>query len=365
MHYSGFIFAKRVIKQCLDDLILQKDFILLFMKKVHIFSLSSPVDDEVFNKAILENQSIDFDFSYLLKQNEIKNILPKQEQKKAELLNQAVEDSDVSVLLSLRGGYGCTSCLSYSNLENILKSNKIIVGYSDVSALFAALCSRAIKQNFFELKSKSATSLRLIHGPMFAVEFAKIKEDAVARKSVEALQSLMESSPNQVFEKYKEEIKVDFLRQGNAKGKVFASNLSVLCSLIGTAFTPDLRGVALFLEDVNEPAYKIHRMLMQLSLSGMLDDLSSLIFGDLSPAKSCSRQLEKESEADYKNRISENSKCQEESILESIKDIKDKFLSHTDYPILYNFPFGHKGFNYPLELGVDFEVKNGQLNFSN
>ncbi|MEM8486619.1 MAG: LD-carboxypeptidase, partial [Bacteroidota bacterium] len=69
------------------------------------------------------------------------------------------------------------------------------------------------------------------------------------------------------------------LQEGEATGPLLGGNLAVLSRLIGTPYLPDLRGALLFLEDINEPAYKIDAMLGQLKLSGIWENLGGLIIG--------------------------------------------------------------------------------------
>jgi muramoyltetrapeptide carboxypeptidase len=66
---------------------------------------------------------------------------------------------------------------------------------------------------------------------------------------------------------------------GVARGRLAGGNLALLAALIGTRYAPDLNRAILVLEDVNEPLYRIDRMLRQLLLSGALADVAGLAVG--------------------------------------------------------------------------------------
>jgi muramoyltetrapeptide carboxypeptidase len=70
--------------------------------------------------------------------------------------------------------------------------------------------------------------------------------------------------------------------RGRAEGPLVGGNLTVLTTLVGTPYLPDLAGHVVFFEDVNEPLYRIDRLLTQLRLAGALDDVAGVVFGQCS-----------------------------------------------------------------------------------
>jgi muramoyltetrapeptide carboxypeptidase len=70
------------------------------------------------------------------------------------------------------------------------------------------------------------------------------------------------------------------INAGSAEGRLVGGNLAVLSSLCGTPYMPDLTDGILILEDINEPVYRIDRMLQQLKLSGALNGCKAIVFGD-------------------------------------------------------------------------------------
>jgi muramoyltetrapeptide carboxypeptidase len=76
---------------------------------------------------------------------------------------------------------------------------------------------------------------------------------------------------------YASHIKESLINKGS--NYFIGANLSILCSLLGTAYVPNFKGKILFLEECNEPLYKMERMFYQLHLAGCFKDLEELWIG--------------------------------------------------------------------------------------
>jgi muramoyltetrapeptide carboxypeptidase len=68
----------------------------------------------------------------------------------------------------------------------------------------------------------------------------------------------------------------------SARGKLWGGNLAMVCSLLGTAHWPKIKGGVLFLEDVNEHPYRVERSLLQLHQAGVLGAQKAVLLGDFS-----------------------------------------------------------------------------------
>jgi len=66
---------------------------------------------------------------------------------------------------------------------------------------------------------------------------------------------------------------------------LWGGNLSVLSSLVGTPYLPQIKGGILFLEDVHEHPYRIERMLTQLLHAGVLAQQKAIVFGQFTNFK--------------------------------------------------------------------------------
>lgn len=168
-------------------------------------------------------------------------------------LVSALNDPDVDIIWLSRGGFG-----SMRLLENLPKYNrrkeKTIIGYSDATALLS-WASRSPK-------------LWPVYGP----SFVEVHDgEAVDYPS---LWDALEWNPFFLSGKSSDPVDQEFVIAGGC--------LSVLSALAGTRFFPELSGRFLFLEDVNEPMYRIDRMLTHLSLAGAFESAAGVILGSFS-----------------------------------------------------------------------------------
>jgi len=189
-------------------------------------------------------------------------------QRRVDELHEMFARKDVRAILCARGGYGCNYLLPHLNLDLIRANPKVFAGCSDVTTLLTYLCD--------------AAGLVVFHAPMAAGDFARpegIDEDAWF--------AAVSSGKRYQREFAAEE--VEPLREGSAEGVLYGGCLSLLCASLGTPYEVRPEGTILFLEDLNEPAYRIDRMLMQLKLAGKFEGVQGIIFGEM---RNCGRGLE-------------------------------------------------------------------------
>lgn len=174
------------------------------------------------------------------------------------------EDSEVKAIICSRGGYGTFRLLE--NIDwNIIKNNpKIFVGYSDITALL---------NNFVE-----KSGLICFHGPLAASDFG-IEE--VNPYTEDTFWKILERKA-QIPCSLENPVNYECVISGQAEGILMGGNLSILCGLLGTPYFPNLTGKILLLEDVGEPLYKIDRMLMQLKLAGIFEQVAGILFAEFS-----------------------------------------------------------------------------------
>ncbi|MDX1440651.1 MAG: LD-carboxypeptidase [Rubricoccaceae bacterium] len=178
---------------------------------------------------------------------------------RAEELNDFLRRDDIDAIFCLRGGYGAHRILEVIDYDAARQHPKLLVGYSDITALQLALLTKS--------------GVPSISGPMVAPDWPRINHDTedlfwkIAGGKAPVELQLPESEPLSVIKK------------GATEGMLIGGNLTILCSLLGTPYLPDFSGAILFLEDVGEPPYKIDRMLAQLKLAGILEQLGGLVLG--------------------------------------------------------------------------------------
>ncbi|MET3130685.1 muramoyltetrapeptide carboxypeptidase [Oxalobacteraceae bacterium GrIS 1.11] len=174
-------------------------------------------------------------------------------------LNVAAADSEVQVVMALRGSYGISRILPEIDFEAMAASGKLFVGYSDFTAFHLGLLARTGAVSFA--------------GPMFCDDF--IRDQAV------------EFTLRQFWDCLKgPDHKVQASAPGNPAldvgGTLWGGNLAMLVHLLGTPYFPEIEGGILFLEDVNEHPYRVERMLLQLLHAGVIGRQKAVLLGDFS-----------------------------------------------------------------------------------
>jgi len=177
-------------------------------------------------------------------------------------LRAAVADPDVQVIMALRGGYGTSRLLPQIDFEAIAASGKLVVGYSDITAIHMGLMAR--------------TGALSYAGPMIAGDFG----------APEPVQFTLDdfwhclAGPTHVI---RERVSGNpVLEEG---GTVWGGNLAMVVSLLGTPWFPRIDGGILYLEDIAEHPYRVERMLLQLDHAGVLARQRAIVLGDFSGYK--------------------------------------------------------------------------------
>ena len=236
-------------------------------------------------------------------------------------LQQAMDDPSMRLILCSRGGYGVVQLLPHLDFTSIRSNPKWVVGYSDITALHAALQLHGIAS---------------LHAPM-AKHLAEEGEDDIAAGHLYDIlfgKRLHYELP--VVEHH------SLNRPGCATGRLFGGNLSVFTALLGTKFAKIPKGGILFIEDIGEEPYKVDRMMHQLLLSGVFDRIGGMIVGQFTG---------------YEEDAEMNT-----SLLQSLRDqLKDCL-----FPLCIGFPVGHVKENYPLLMGLNatLSVTDAAISFT-
>ena len=200
-------------------------------------------------------------------------------------LNKMFADDEVDGIMVLRGGYGTPRILPYVDYDLIAKNPKVIVGYSDITALLTAIHKK--------------TGLITFHGPI-------AKQNYTPYTLAEFKKVLMEPSDKTEigtpppFESGEGQAELrNRLRRivpGKVRGPLIGGNLSLMTKLMGTPYEPDFNNRILILEEVGEEPYRVDGMLTHLWLTGKLHKLAGVALGkftDCRPSKpGPSRSLE-------------------------------------------------------------------------
>lgn len=175
-------------------------------------------------------------------------------------INRAFCDPEITGVICARGGYGTQRLLPLLDFAAIRRAPKRFYGYSDVTALHLAFGQRC--------------GLVTFHTPMPATEWTQPLDDFTLRSLRRALFGPVCGPVGNP-----PDLPLSTLAPGKAQGRLTGGNLSLVCSTLGTPFEIDTAGKLLFLEEVDEPPYRIDRMLTQLRYAGKLDDSAGVVLG--------------------------------------------------------------------------------------
>jgi muramoyltetrapeptide carboxypeptidase len=230
---------------------------------------------------------------------------------RAAAIHKAWADPSIAALIAVRGGYGSAQVLPLLDRALLQSSRKALIGYSDLTAI---------------LTLYHLSGLTAIHGPMVDRRFARgpsAYDEASFRRSVMSTEPAGELRPPAV----------EVLRPGRATGTLVGGTLTQIVSSLGTPWAFQApSGSVLFLEDIGERPYRIHRMLTQLTQAGVLGRVAALVFGEF-PG------------------------CDEPGGDPAIRDVLRDFTAGFGGPVLFGFPSGHTaGATWTLPFGVRAEV---------
>ncbi|MEO6169946.1 MAG: LD-carboxypeptidase, partial [Lysobacter sp.] len=181
-------------------------------------------------------------------------------------LNAMFSDREVKAVICVRGGSGAARLLPLLDYDAIRRNPKVLLGYSDITALHSAIQAR--------------TGLVTFHGPNGSGSWNRFNVDQFERVFFqrELMQYRNVADPGD--ELVQRRNRTVTITGGKARGELVGGNLTVLVALAGSSYLPDFTGKILFLEDVSEAPYRIDRMLTTLKLMGVLDGIAGLVFGE-------------------------------------------------------------------------------------
>jgi len=172
------------------------------------------------------------------------------DENKISYIHKAFLDNEVDLVLALRGGFGSIKIIDKINYNLIKEIDKYFAGSSDVTSLLISLSKKTKINCYFSLM--------------------------IANGFVENLNKNIEIIENNIFD-----LNLKSIVKGNAEGILWGGNLSTLVSLFsGEQYLPN-KNIILFLEDLNEPLYKIDKMLYEIYRNKELrKKINGIIFGD-------------------------------------------------------------------------------------
>lgn len=205
---------------------------------------------------------------------------------RANELNALIRDPSVRCIMSVIGGMNSNSLLPYLDYQALTRDPKIVIGYSDATALLAGIFAR--------------TGLVTFYGPALVASFGEFPP--LVEETFNVFSDLL-VDPSELPYHYQlpslwtdERLNWDtehpvrpkvlyqnnchFVGAGRIEGRVIGGNLNTLSSIMGTPWMPEVqRGDILFIEDSLKDIATVERLFSLLKLSGILDKVSAVILG--------------------------------------------------------------------------------------
>lgn len=177
--------------------------------------------------------------------------------------NLMFSKSDIDAVFCMRGGFGSAQILDLIDYDLIRKNPKILLGFSDITALHAGIFKK--------------TGLITFHGPVMLSKFTDYTIKSFENIFFKNDEIVLKNPSNKSG--FREEFLTRTIIPGKVTGRFVGGNLSLVSSLVGTAYQPDFTDKIVYLEDVGETPYRIDRMFLQLKLAGMLDKIKGFVWG--------------------------------------------------------------------------------------
>lgn len=281
---------------------------------------AGPVNDVVIERAFRRCQELGFEPSLGEQARSRDGYLAGTDHQRATDLTRAIR-GDAAGIWALRGGYGTLRTLDAVDVTPLLDRPKAFIGFSDNTAVHLALFGQGLVS---------------FHGPHAGFEHFPAAT-ATAFRSV-----VMTPEPPGPLPLPKS-ARPTTVVGGTAEGPLVGGNLALLAASCGTRLQPDTRGAILFMEDVAEPPYRIDRMLTQLRLAGLLDDVAAIALGQFVDVSGTVRvEARPPRGADP-----------------PLADVFADLLAPLGVPVALGLPFGHGSENWTLPLGVRARLDAG------
>ena len=236
------------------------------------------------------------------------------DEERVETLNRFLRSAEYDAFFFARGGYGAMRILEHVDYEAVRANPRPVVGFSDLTALHQAIAIRAGVASF--------------HGPMVNLDF----HDGLSGDREAWLWSMLAGEAPMTRRFAREDVLVD----GEAEGVLFGGCLALTDSLVGTPFDYWVDGGIWFWEDVDEPVYRIDRMLTHLRLSGRMQRVRGVVIGTL---RDCGKDAE---------------------LVDFLRD----FFAPFNVPVVRNQPFGHHGNNLLMPIGRRVRLSTSEMTFT-
>lgn len=227
--------------------------------RVGVAALSGPVDSKRLAAGLVALAELGFEPVPARNLESRHDLFAGDDASRLAALHELADDDTLSAIFFARGGYGSMRLLPEIDWHRLARRPRFWIGYSDLTPLLLGLVQRA--------------GLATFHGPMVAADLAR---GLRAEERVSLLSALAGEWPHVLSAPIGSDPD-----GGCAEGPLIGGCLSLLAATLGTPWQCDFEDSILLLEDVDEPSYRIDRMLTHLALSGSLARVRGAVLGDL------------------------------------------------------------------------------------
>ena len=237
--------------------------------------------------------------------------------------HRLLDDPAIDLILAARGGYGISRLLHRIDWSKVAASGKAFCGFSDFTA--------------FNCAAYACANLVTFHGPMLAIDFGSGEPDSFAQ------QHFWMAIANESH-RIDDVASVHEYGERRIEGRLWGGNLSLLASLAGTPYFPQIDEGILYVEEISEEPYAMERMFLQLYHAGALGKQRALLLGDFTDCapKNPSR---------YPYSLDE--------MVETLRTL-------LPFPVLTGLPFGHVPRKVTLPFGAPgtLIIRDGSFSLS-
>lgn len=286
---------------------------------IGIAASAGPIRDQ---KEVQEFQEVLHQLGYKTKLG--KNVFGKEgyfsakDEDRANEFMELIQDEAVNGIFFIRGGWGCARILDMLDYGVIAQNPKVIMGFSDITALLNAITLN--------------TGLVTFHGPGGNSTWNDYSINYISR--------LLQQGEKVVYRNTSNDKTIKTYTSGKSEGTFYGGNLSVICGMVGSKYLPDWYGKILFLEDVGEEPYRIDRMLTQLKLAGVFNQISGLVLGNF---RKC---VPEEPDRSF-----------------TLEEVFQQHFSGMTFPVFYGAQIGHvrNKFTVPVGINVAIDADTGTI----
>jgi muramoyltetrapeptide carboxypeptidase len=229
--------------------------------------------------------------------------------------NRMARDPSIRAIFSIRGGYGTMRILEALDYEALGRDPKVVMGYSDLTAVLNAVTARSGLVTFHGPVAA--------HGSLWSGEAREFLERILFSAEPVGRLHIADAHP---------------IAPGRARGRLAGGNLSMIAALLGTPFAVAAEKTLLFFEETLEAPYRIDRMLTQLSLAGVLQAARGILIGQCT-------------------------KCEGDGPSPPASLVIAERLRRIGHPVVAGAPIGHIATQWVIPIGVEGEldVEKGTL----